>query len=192
MLGLGRKNGLFIRQRSIWKPFSLLFPENIKDCLQIFIKTFLIAPTKTHILKVVNILLMKRKTVSVEACWRSGQEEKCRLAININFLINIRCHAARVKAVQLEVEGYFLWEKEEKFLSWFIGDYETSAVYRLFLCVQKCWRWWWWNRLPTHILTFSVWIKKYRHQGIWNNAAQDEDQTIISIQTTIKSHFKKH
>ncbi|CRL07836.1 CLUMA_CG020790, isoform A [Clunio marinus] len=27
------------------------------------------------------------------------QEEKCRLAININFLINIRCHAARVKAL---------------------------------------------------------------------------------------------
>lgn len=50
------------------------------------------------------------------------QEEKCRLAININFLINIRCHAAKAKAaLQLEVEGYFFspaCEREaEKFLS---------------------------------------------------------------------------
>jgi hypothetical protein len=36
------------------------------------------------------------------------QEEKCRLAININFLINIRCHAARVKRLQLGGRGLFL------------------------------------------------------------------------------------
>lgn len=34
---------------------------------------------------------MKRKTVARRS---EKQEEKCRLTININFLINIRCHAA--------------------------------------------------------------------------------------------------
>lgn len=75
---------------------------------------------RTQILKVVNILLMKRKTLSEGMSEKLQQEEKCRLAININFLINIRCHAARVKALQLQVEGYFHYESEprdEKFLS---------------------------------------------------------------------------
>lgn len=110
---------------------------------------------------------MKRKTTLSTEGMLKKQEKKCRLTININFLINIRCHAARVKALQLEVEGYFPTSRREKFLSWFIGDCVTSAWLQPFIvyfCLRR-------NvvdgdddiaiRLPTHILTFSVvWMNK--------------------------------
>lgn len=57
------------------------------------------------------------------------QEEKCRLAININFLINIRCHAAKAKAaLQLEVEGYFFSPACEREAENFFPD--SSATRR--------------------------------------------------------------
>lgn len=108
---------------------------------------------------------------------KQKQEEKCRLAININFLINIRCHAAKALK-QLEVEGYFF--TEEKFLPRFIGmsffihlSSLTSSSSSIFVCEEMLFvhlttmMMMMKSLLPTHILTFRSWNKGINyHQDV--------------------------
>jgi hypothetical protein len=51
----------------------------------------------------------EKKTVG-----EAKQEEKCRLAININFLINIRCHAAKSQTITVRGRGFFFAVDEKK------------------------------------------------------------------------------